>query len=206
MPSIGRLHVITTRQFQDEFSHAELAKLALLGGADVIQFRDKDLSKTDALAEARKLIDVCSKGSATALINDHVDLALILSSEGVHLGQNDLPIKHARRLLGPSRIIGATAPDRNSAMLAEQEGADYIGVGPVFSGNSKEKNLPSLGLKAFQEICRSVSIPVIGIGGIKLENAASILDHGGHGIAVMTAICCATDPEASTRRFVKRIS
>jgi len=153
--------------------------IAASSGADAIQFRDKSFNKEKAYRAAEELIEVCKGTEVSSIINDHVDIALDLNADGVHLGVNDLPIPVARRLLGDSKIIGGTASSVEKALELEKDGADYLGVGPIFSGDSKAPDLDQLGLKVFEDICRFVTIPVIGIGGIKISNASQVLDASG---------------------------
>lgn len=194
MPTLSRLHIITNCHYQNRFSHKDLAVIAASSGADAIQFRDKDFNKKQAFRAASDLVEICKGTEVLSIINDHVDIAMDVDADGVHLGVDDLPIPIARRLLGAEKIIGATANSVEKALELEKEGANYLGVGPIFSGDSKKPGLASLGLKVFGDICRFVTIPVIGIGGITRSNASQVLDAGAHGIAVMTEVCCADNP------------
>ncbi|MEM8598876.1 MAG: thiamine phosphate synthase [Bacteroidota bacterium] len=198
---LGRLHVLTDFVFQQRFSHAELARLATAGGADVIQFRQKDGTVRAKLHELRPVADVCRAAGATLLVDDHLDLALAVEADGVHLGQTDLPIPDARRIFGPDAILGATATTLAQARQAEACGATYIGFGPVFSGRSKAAPASTKGLGGLAAVCAAVSIPVIAIGGVTASRVADVLNAGAHGVAIMTAISTAPDPEAATRAF-----
>ena len=201
MHRIGRLHVLTDFTFQQRYSHAEQALMAIKGGAEVIQFRQKHGSIRDMYAEAMAVKKVCKHENVTFLVNDRVDLALAVGADGVHLGQTDLPVSAARRILGPGALIGVTAPDRELARRAEEQGADYVGFGPVFLTRSKANPTSVKGVGGLQKFCGSVSLPVIAIAGITVDRTAEVLEAGAHGIAVMTAISLAQYPEIETQKF-----
>ncbi len=203
---VGRLHVLTDFVFQQRFSHAELARLAIEGGADTIQFRQKAGGIRHVLHEARLTAAACAEAGCPLLIDDHLDVALALGAAGVHLGQTDFPIEEARRLLGPNAIIGGTATTVEAARRAEAEGADYVGFGPVFPTRSKANPASVKGLAGLEAACRAVSIPVIAIAGITPERVRPALQAGAHGIAVMTAITTADDPAAATARFRRALN
>lgn len=198
---IGRLHVLTDFHFQQRYSHADLARLAIAGGADTIQFRQKTGDIRHILHEARRAAGVCQTAGVPLLIDDHLDVALAVDAAGVHLGQTDFPIADARRVLGAAALLGATATTVDQALRAEDEGADYIGFGPVFTTRSKTNPASVKGLDGLYAVCQAVSMPVVAIAGITPERTRLVLDAGAHGVAVMTAITTAADPEAATRLF-----
>ncbi len=198
---VGRLHVLTDFVFQQRFSHAELAARAAAGGADTIQFRHKTGSVRDRYVEAQHTAAACRAAGIPLLIDDVLDLALAVGAAGVHLGQLDLPVEAARRVLGDAAVIGATATTVAQAREAEAAGASYLGFGPVFPTQSK-RNLASVkGLDGLAEVCQAVSIPVLGIAGITPERVASVIGAGAHGVAVMTAVTAADDPHAAAAAF-----
>lgn len=202
---IGILHVLTDYHFQQRFSHAELARLAVDGGADTIQFRDKGSSIRHALRQAEATAAVCRERQVPLLINDRLDLTLAVKAAGVHLGQSDFPVDVARAVLGRTRIIGATATTADQARRAETDGADYIGFGPVYPTGSKANPASVKGLKGLHEVCGAVGIPVIAIAGITADRIEAVLEAGAHGVAVMTAVSKAADPVAATRQLRERI-
>lgn len=202
---VGRLHVLTDYTFQQRWTHADLAAAAIRGGADVIQFRQKTGSIRDILANAHEVANVCHRHNTTLLIDDHVDVALAVGASGVHLGQMDMPIEMARRILGEDAIIGITAPTLSMARAAVSGGADYIGFGPVYPTRSKANPTSVKGLTGLLEMANSVDVPIIGIAGITARRCPDVLRAGAHGVAVMTAISCASDPEAATREFIEAI-
>lgn len=204
-PPIGRLHVLTDFTFQQRFSHAELALLAVQGGADVIQFRQKTGSIRDVLSSAHKTADVCREHGVPLLIDDRVDVAQVVGAAGVHLGQTDMPLSDARRVLGDDAIIGITAPSISEAEEALSGGADYIGFGPVYPTRSKANPSSVKGLEGVLEMANAVDIPVIGIAGITASRCADVLRAGAHGVAIMTAITCAEDPQHAASQFAQAI-
>lgn len=200
-PDIGRLHVLTDYHLQQQRQHAELARLAIRGGADTIQFRQKHGGIQNILVEARKVAQVCRDASIPMFVDDRVDVMQSVDASGVHLGQNDFPVDEARALLGPDRIIGATATNPAQAVEAYERGADYIGFGPVFPTTSKRNPKSVKGPEGVQDAARAVPIPVIAIGGITHDRVRPALEAGAHGVAVLSAICTATNPERATARF-----
>lgn len=199
--SIGRLHVLTDFHFQQRLTHAQLARLAAAAGADTIQFRQKAGHIQHRLYEAERTAAACREAGCTLLIDDDLTLALATGAAGVHLGQTDLPVGVARRILGAAAVVGATANTTRQAVDAWQAGADYIGFGPVFPTRSKANPAAVRGLAGLREACEAVPIPVVAIAGITPERVASVLEQGAHGVAVMTAVTTAPDPAAATRRF-----
>lgn len=201
---IGRLHVLTDFHFQQRFGHGALARLALAGGAEVIQFREKRGSARDAWAGVVPVVAACRAVGATCLVDDDLGLAIASGADGVHLGQTDLPVEAARRSLdrvASGGIVGATATTAQQAREAEAAGADYIGFGPVFATGSKANPARVKGLGGLAAACEAVSIPVIAIAGITPERVAPCLDAGAHGVAVMTAVSCAADPRVAAGAF-----
>jgi thiamine-phosphate pyrophosphorylase len=209
LPSVGRLHVLTDFHFQQRFSHAELAARAAAGGADVIQFRQKHGSTRDLLATLRPTVAACRAAGVTCLVDDRLDLMLATDADGVHLGALDLPIADARaaldRMGGRPRVVGATVTTAEEARAAEGAGADYLGFGPVFATGSKDSPAKVKGLRGLEEAARAVDIPVIAIAGITVERVPMCLNAGAWGVAVMTAISTARDPEAATLAFRQAI-
>lgn len=198
--SIGRLHVITDFYLQQRISHAELAQQAIEGGASVVQFRQKRGGIRNKLIAARKLKVVCDEADVPLIINDHLNIAQALGA-GVHLGQDDFPIDEARGILGPEAIIGATATTAAQALQAYEDGADYIGFGPVFMTQSKFNRSSIKGVEGLSAACEAVPIPVIAIAGITSDRVQLALDAGAHGVAVLSAVATADSPKRATRRI-----
>jgi thiamine-phosphate pyrophosphorylase len=198
LKKIGKLHILTDTVFQSRFSHLELTELALAGGADTVQFRQKTGSTREMVHLARQMQVLCHKSGACFIVNDRVDVALASQADGVHLGQDDFPIPLARKLMGPKALIGGSASTLEETRKCFLEGADYIGFGPVFPTTSKEDAGPVSGLELLALVLREVPLPVIAIGGIDRFNALSIIRCGAHGLAVISAVCCQPDPREAT--------
>ncbi|NLC11274.1 MAG: thiamine phosphate synthase [Firmicutes bacterium] len=197
-----KLYVITDKKLARGRNMVELCRAAIAGGATAIQLRSKEESCREALALGRELRALTRQTGTLFIVNDRVDLALILEADGVHLGQKDIPLKEAQKLLPPGRIVGISAETVAQAKAAEAEGASYLGVGPVFSTGTKPDAGKAIGLEKLAEICRSVTIPVVAIGGINRQNAADVIKCGAAGISVISAVIGAPDvKEAASSLF-----
>jgi len=183
-----KLYVITDGRFIDEVKGA---MLALEGGATTIQLRMKNSPTRKMIEVGREIRKLTKEYDALFIVNDRVDVALATDADGVHLGQEDMPIDVAREIVGDI-IIGISASNLREAMEAEKNGADYIGAGSVFPTTTKE-DARYLGLDGLKEVVSKVRIPVVAIGGITLENVNKVLETGVQGIAVISAIMGATD-------------
>jgi thiamine-phosphate pyrophosphorylase len=198
---LGRLHVLTDYHLQQDRSHAALARLAIRGGADTIQFRQKHGGIQNKLVEARKVAEVCTDASTPLIVDDRIDIAQAVAADGVHLGQEDFPIDEARSVLGSDVLIGATATKPHQVEDAYERGADYIGFGPVFPTTSKRNPKSVKGPEGLAQACEAVPIPVIAIGGITHDRVRAALEAGAHGVAVLSAVATSTDPKQATARF-----
>ena len=176
---------------------------AILGGATMVQFREKELTGARLEQDARAVQAVCRKHGVPFIMNNDVDLAQKLDADGVHVGQSDLPAAEARRRLGPAKIIGVTARTVAEAQAAEAAGADYLGSGAVF-GTSTKKDARTMTVERLREIAESVSIPVVAIGGIGAGNIAQLAGSGVDGVAVVSAIFGAADPGAATADLLQK--
>jgi thiamine-phosphate pyrophosphorylase len=178
---------------------------ALEGGATAIQLRDKRAAPRDLLTLGAEMRRIAHQQGAAFAVNDRVDLALALEADAVHVGPGDLPPLEARRLLPRPRWLGVSARSVQEALAAEKAGADYLGVGPLFATATKpDAGLP-MGLEALAAIAAAVSIPVVGIGGIHEGNAGSVIDAGASGVAVISALMAAEDPQARAREILVRV-
>jgi thiamine-phosphate pyrophosphorylase len=195
MKKIGRLHVLTDTVLQDRFSHPHLADLAISGGADTIQYRQKSGSTKALIETAAAMRRVCAEKGATFIVNDRIDVAIAVEADGVHLGQDDFPIGLARKLLGEGPIIGASAATLQEIETCIREGADYVGFGPIYPTGSKDDAGTVTGIDFLRQITASTEVPVIAIGGIAQENAAHVMAAGAYGIAVISSVCCQEIPE-----------
>ena len=199
MKKIGRFHVLTDIDLQNCFSHLELAELAIAGGADTIQFRQKTGETMQMIRIAEQIQALCKRAGVSFIINDRVDVAIASHADGVHLGQGDFPIPLARKLLGEEAIIGGSAGNEEEARKCFVEGADYIGFGPVYPTSSKEDAGPASGLDLLRQVVEKIPLPIIAIGGINKDNTLLVKETGAYGIAVISAVCCEKDPEEATR-------
>lgn len=201
--------MLTDVQFQHVHAPAALAALAAAGGADTVQFRDKHATARDAYASLVETVAACRKAGVPCVVNDRLDLALAAEADGVHLGQDDLPIAAACEVLdavgGAWRVVGATVTTAEQARAAEAAGAHYLGFGPVFPTASKANPASVKGVEGLAEACAAVRIPVVAIAGITPERVAACLDAGAWGVAVMTAVTTAPDVAAATARFREAI-
>lgn len=179
---------------------AEACAAALDGGATFMQLREKQLDRAQILAEAGKLRALCAAHHVPFVVNDSIELALAAGADGVHLGQSDLPGRDVRALVGPDRILGISAGTVAQAVAAEKAGADYIGVGAVFPTGTKADAKP-MPMDLLRDICAAVSIPAVAIGGIGQGNIGQLAGTGVAGVAVVSAIFAAADPEAAARRM-----
>lgn len=192
------VHLVTDRRLVSG-SLAEVVDAALRGGADVVQLREKDLDGRELLALARQLLAACRGHGARLLINDRVDVALAVGADGVHLPSTSFRVAEARSLLGPDRIIGVSTHDPAEVRAAARDGADYAIFGPVFETPSKRAFGPPQGIERLRRATSAARLPVIAIGGITPARIAQVRDAGASGVATISAILTADDPESATR-------
>ena len=205
--------MLTDTTVQQRFTHVELAEIAIAGGADTIQFRSKtptgppsdSLSSGAAVETAAALQSLCREAGVTLIINDRVDIAMAVDADGVHLGQRDLPLEAARDLLGPSKLIGASASSLDEARQVERGGADYVGFGHIYPTPSKDKRERPKGTGTLAEVCDALTVPVIAIGGIDASTVAPVAEAGAWGVAVIGAVCNARDPRAAVADLVTKL-
>lgn len=178
----------------------EAAEQALQGGADCLQLREKSLDGAELLARARKLVDLCRAHRALCIINDRADVALLSRADGVHVGQADLPCREARKIVGVDGIVGVSTHELPQARQAQLDGADYIGVGPVFRSPTKPREFVA-GLDYAREASRAVSIPTVGIAGITPDNVRDVIATGVRAIAVTACVVASDDVRAAARQL-----
>jgi thiamine-phosphate pyrophosphorylase len=195
------LYVITDEGLAGGRSHAGIAQQAVLGGADIIQLRDKSLSCRELAVVGREIAGITRKAGAVFLVNDRVDVAVACGADGVHLGQDDMRVSTARQLGPPGFIIGVSVGTVKEAVAAEREGADYVALSPVFSTASKENAGPGYGLDRLREIRRAVSLPIVAIGGINLQNVQDVIAAGADGIAVISSVVASPDITGAAREL-----
>jgi thiamine-phosphate pyrophosphorylase len=199
-----KLYVIADRKICQGKDPVEIVSQAIQGGAQMIQYRDKESDDSAFLALALQLRDVCRNGDVPFIVNDRVSIALQIDTDGVHVGDEDLSVKEAREALGPDKIIGKTARTVQQALAAQREGADYVGLGPVFHTDSKQIDGP-IGLEVVRSASEALKIPIFAIGGINLSNLDQLLEAGGTRIAVISAVVLSDDVKSSSRRLRERL-
>ncbi len=200
---IRGLYVIVDGEWLKGRSHAEVARKAILGGARVIQLREKIMDKKNMLPLARDLRRICSEAGVLFIVNDYLDVALDCEADGLHVGQDDLPVDVARRLLKPNQILGCSASTVEEAKAAQAAGADHIGVGSIFATSTKDAAV--VGPAMIADIRKAVSLPLVAVGGINKGNLAAVLEAGADAAAVITAVSVAQDPAEAARELVKII-
>lgn len=203
--TIGVLHVITDTTLQSRFTHAQLAELAIAGGADTVQFRQKIGTTRELVRTAQEMQVVCAQNGVPLIINDRADIALAVGAKGAHFGQDDMPVTIGRRILPVETIIGASARTEEKILAAISEGADYIGFGPIYGTTSKPDAESAKGLARLRRMCEIAACPVIAIGGITIDTAAEVIRAGAHGIAVISAVCAHPEPQVATAALFREI-
>ncbi|HBO83419.1 MAG: thiamine-phosphate diphosphorylase [Deltaproteobacteria bacterium GWC2_42_11] len=178
------------------------ARAVVEGGAEIIQLRCKEISAREFIKIAMAIKLAACKNNVLLIINDRVDIAILAGADGVHLGQDDLPIEDARRILGEGKIIGVSTHNMDEAVIAAQKGADYISFGPIFSTITKKDAQEPKGVEKLMEVKGRVKIPVVAIGGITLENAAEVYRAGADSTAVISGLLKSSDIKGRVRRFI----
>jgi thiamine-phosphate pyrophosphorylase len=186
-------YVITSKD------HIKIAEAACQGGARIIQYRDKESSRKNVLETADKLREITRRFNSLFIVNDFIDVALLCEADGVHLGQDDIPAVRAREITSDNFIIGVSTHSLEQALMAEKKGVDYIGIGPVFSTPTKENYSP-IGVSVVRKVIENVSIPVMAIGGVNLENLEELIEIGCKNVAMLRAF------QENTAERVKRVN
>jgi thiamine-phosphate pyrophosphorylase len=188
------LYIITDEELSKGRSHLEISEASIKGGADVIQLRDKTASSHKLFETAIQIRKITEKAGVQFIVNDRLDIALAANADGLHVGQDDLPALVARRFLGPDKILGASAKSIEEAIRAEKDGADYLGVGPIFEarGTKADAGKPK-GLQLIKDIHQKCLLPIVAIGGINLKNISSVIEAGAQCAAVISAVVSAPD-------------
>ena len=199
-PDKLRLYAVTDRTWLGKESLEEAVEAALRGGVTILQLREKQAPHEELVKTAMRLKPLCRRYGVPLIINDDVEATLEADADGVHVGQEDMAVAEARRILGPEKIIGASAHNREEALEAQRQGADYLGSGAVF-GSSTKKDATTLSREELTAVCRAVSIPVAAIGGITEENCLELAGTGVSGIAVVSALFAAADKEEAAARL-----
>jgi thiamine-phosphate pyrophosphorylase len=193
------LYLVTDRGLARGRSTLEIVKAAVSGGVTCIQLREKDCSTLEFIEQAVAIKNFLETRQIPLIINDRLAVALAVGADGIHLGQTDMPLGIAKKIAGPSMLIGISAESVQDAIEAENSGADYLGVSPIYATPTKTDTAPPLELQGLREIRSRVKIPLVGIGGLNKSNAAEVIQNGGDGVAVVSAIVAADDPELAAR-------
>ena len=199
-----QLYAITDRHWLNGRTLYSVVKESLEGGVTFLQLREKELDEEHFLEEARELQKLCREYQVPFVINDNVDIAVAINADGVHVGQSDMEAGDVRAKLGPDKIIGVTAKTVEQAVLAQERGADYLGVGAVFHTDSKA-DAKEISFDTLKDICKAVSIPVIAIGGITEENVKELAGTGICGVAVISAIYAQSDIKKAAENLKNEI-
>jgi thiamine-phosphate pyrophosphorylase len=206
---IGGLYVLVDPALCSGRDPVEVGRAALEGGAAMLQWRDKLRDKGEQLAQARALYQACVEHDAAFIVNDHADLALVLAGNagpaaggiGVHVGQKDLPLPEVRRIVPDYFIVGVSTNNPDEALAAQSAGASYVAVGDIFGTSAKQGTRPA-SPERLGEVQAAVTLPVIGIGGINRSNAGLVTAAGAAGVAVISAVCSAPDPQTAARELI----
>ncbi len=200
---LGKVYPITASNNLNGLNHAQLVEQYLKGGIRFLQVREPTLPDSLLYPQLLKIQSLCEPLGAQFLINDRVDLALAARAHGVHLGQDDLPVRVARDLLGKEAIIGLSTHNRQQFLDAQAQDVDYIAMGPIFSTSTKETENPPLGVEALGELIADSRYPVVAIGGISLEKAPQVWTAGADSVAVISDIANAGDPAQRVAQYLK---
>ena len=195
------LYLVTDAGLSRGRSQRDIVSAAIRGGVTVVQYREKNLPTRQMIEAALELRALCRQHAIPFIVNDRVDVALAVGADGVHVGQEDMPAALARRLIGPTRLLGVSAENSAEARQAQVDGADYIGASPIFATPTKPDAPRPMGIEGLRELARVCTIPVVAIGGMNASNAALVLRAGAAGVAVVSAIVGAQDVEQAAREL-----
>lgn len=196
-----RLYLVTDQQSLRGRSLTDVVLAAVQGGVTCVQLREKDLCSRDFVALALVVKDLLAPMGVPLVINDRIDVALACGAQGVHLGQSDMPIELARQMLPPEVFIGLSVESLNDVTHAAGQPVDYLGVSPIYATPTKTDTAAPWGLAGLRQVRAMTALPLVAIGGVHLSNAAEVLLAGADGLAVVSAICSAQDPNAAAQSF-----
>jgi thiamine-phosphate diphosphorylase len=201
-----QLYLVTDPILNKGYSVLEQIRLAILGGVKIVQIRDKGLPVQDFIELASEALKITRAENAFLIINDAVEVAKVVGADGIHLGQEDMPLKEARMIMGDDTVMGISVKTVEEAIRAEEDGADYLAVNGVFPTATKEDLGYCVGLEGVTHLRQCTRLPLIGIGGINLHNCRSIIEAGANGIAVVTAITMSDNIPQTCRSFLDIIA
>lgn len=197
------LYLVTDRHWLANRNLEDDVEKAILGGVTMVQLREKNIDNDSFIELAKKVKQVCNKYKVPFIINDNLEVALAVDSDGIHIGQDDLPASLVRQKIGPDKILGVSAHNLDEAIAAKKAGATYLGAGAMFSTTTKD-NTTNLSIEQLQAITKNVDIPVVAIGGINYDNCLSLKNCNLAGIAVVSAIMAATNISEAASNLKKR--
>lgn len=200
-----KLYLVTDRKWLNGRKLTDDLEKAILGGVTTIQLREKNLSNEEFISIAKDVKKVCQKYHIPLIINDNLEVALAINSDGIHIGQNDIPASIVRKQIGPNKILGVSVHNLKEAFQAKIDGADYVGVGAIFSTETKN-DATNVTLDSLKKICDNIDLPVVAIGGINLDNISKLKDINIAGIAVVSAIMKANDITAASGQLVRELN
>ena len=201
----AQLYVLVDKKLIGERKVEDVTSQLVKSGVQMIQYRDKYADDGEFLNEALKIQKILKNKSVAFIINDRVDIALLIDADGVHVGQSDLPVPVARKFLGKNKIIGTSAENIKKARTAQKQGADYVGLGPIFYTTTKERIPQPVGLGLIRQAKKELKIPFFPIGGINLDNLGSVINAGAKRVAVASAIICSPNISDTTTEFLNRL-
>ena len=199
------VYLVTDPTFCAARGLVETALAAVRGGATVVQLRDKTASDEELIAQGRALKAALAGSGALLIVNDRVEVAAAIPADGVHVGQSDAASASARRVLGADAIIGLSIQNAEQAALLDRELVDYVGVGPVFATATKSDHAEPLGFDGLARICAASALPAVAIGGLSVAHVDAVFAAGARGLAIVSAICAAPDPESAARAFAEAV-
>ena len=199
-----RLYLVTNRYQDSVESFLEKVETACRSGVTIVQLREKNLTTNQYYQLAKQVKEITDAYQVPLIIDDRLDVCLAVDAAGLHIGDDELPVSVARKVLGPEKILGVTAKTVKRALEAEEGGADYLGTGAIFPTTTKE-NAPITLISTLKTICQRVAIPVVAIGGLTSENIEQLMDTGIAGVAVVRDLMQAEDIEAKTQAFLKKL-
>lgn len=201
------IYGITAEKFSLGRSNIEVVQAMIDGGVKIIQYREKRPPKSirQMLAECRQIREMTRKAGVLFIVNDYVDIALLSDADGVHVGQDDLPVADVRHLVGPDKLIGLSTHSPEQARQAHHDGADYIGIGPIFSTQTKDDVCDPVGLQYLEYAIANVELPFVAIGGIKLHNIEKVIQRGAKTICLVTEIVGARDVSGMVKQLNEKI-
>ncbi|MDD5432891.1 MAG: thiamine phosphate synthase [Candidatus Omnitrophica bacterium] len=199
------LYLIIDKEILKDTSVTEIASKVKNMGVDIIQYRDKTSDKKSILKNAFQLRNILAGTKTLFIINDYIDIAMVTDSDGVHLGQQDIPLTLARKILGKNKLIGVSCSNLKEALLAQKQGADYIGLGAIFSTPTKPER-KAIGLKSIESVKERIKIPFFVIGGINSKNLKLVMSNGARRVAVCREICLANNIASQTKMISKLLN